>query len=149
VHGHMATLWELVPEAGPKPTGRDLAEILLRLHSLPSPSFDLPTWWPFDEIRQRLAEADGLGPADLTFLLDRCDSIEARLRDAEPVLPPGPIHGDAFLGNLLAGPNGPVICDFDSASIGPREWDLTPVALGKLRFNYAGDAHAELADRYG
>lgn len=65
------------------------------------------------------------------------------------VLPPGAIHGDPFLGNLIPGPEGPVLCDFDSTSIGPREWDLTPIAVGKLRFNYPHDDHSLVAAGYG
>jgi hypothetical protein len=147
--GHLATLWQEVPSVGPKPTGSDLADILRCFHTLRSPSPALPAWRPFEEIRGRLSEPEGLDPGDLAFLLDRCDVIEAELAGVEYVLPPGPIHGDAFLGNLIAGPDGPVICDFDSSSIGPREWDLTPVAVGKLRFDYPGNAYGELAARYG
>lgn len=150
VDGQLATLWQEVPAAGPEPTGYDLANILRRFHALrPPSSVVLPPWRPFEEIRQRLSEPEGIDQADLAFLLDRCDDIEAELASVEFVLPSGPIHGDATLGNLIPGPHGPVICDFDSTSIGPREWDLTPVALGALRFDYAGNAHAELAARYG
>jgi len=147
--GHRATVWREVPAVGSRPTGADLAAILQRWHALGPPPFELPAWRPFEEIRQRLAEPEGLDSRDLTFLLDRCDALEAQLAHVRYVLPPGPIHGDAFLGNLIPGPDGPVICDFDSSATGPREWDLTPVAVGKLRFDYPGDAQAELAARYG
>jgi Ser/Thr protein kinase RdoA (MazF antagonist) len=149
VDGHLATLWRTVPSIGPKPSGSDLGAILRRFHTLPAPPFELPSWKPVEEIRQRLDEPEGLDPADLAFLLERCDAIEEQLARVEYVLPSGPIHGDAFLGNLIAGPDGPVICDFDSSSTGPREWDLTPVAVGKLRFDYPGDAYSELARSYG
>jgi Phosphotransferase enzyme family len=149
VDGHLATLWQEVPTVGPKPTGSDLADILRQWHALAPPPFELPAWRPFEEIRGRLSEPEGLDAGDLAFLLDRCDAIEAELDRVEYVLTPGPIHGDAFLGNLIPGPHGPVICDFDSTSTGPREWDLTPVAVGKLRFDYPGNAYEELAARYG
>ncbi len=149
VHGELITLWQAVPSVGPDPTGRDLAAILRRFHALPAPPFELPAWRPYEEIRQRLAEPEGIDSADLAFLLERCDAIQDELYRVEYVLPPGPIHGDAFRGNLIPGPNGPVICDFDSASTGPREWDLAPTAVGKLRFDYLGNAHDELARHYG
>ena len=85
----------------------------------------------------------------MAFLAERCDEVEARLGDLRPTLAPGPIHGDAFLGNLIPGPNGPVLCDFDSTSIGYREWDLTPVAVGSLRFDYEIDPHQSFAAAYG
>jgi Ser/Thr protein kinase RdoA (MazF antagonist) len=149
VDGHLATFWTEVPASGPPPTGADLAAILHRLHALPQPPFGLPPWKPTDEIRQRLAEPEGVDPDDLTFLLERCDHVDHDLSQLEYVLPAGPIHGDPFMGNLIPGPHGPVICDFDAACTGPREWDLTPVAVGKLRFDYPHDTHTELAASYG
>lgn len=149
VDGHLATFWAEVPTGGPQPTGADLAAILRRLHALPQPSFPLPPWRPTEEIRQRLAEPEGVDPKDLAFLLERCDQVENDLTRIDYVIPAGPIHGDPFMGNLIAGPNGPVICDFDATCTGPREWDLTPVAVGKLRFDYPDDAHSELVASYG
>jgi hypothetical protein len=147
--GHLATLWQEVPATGPAPTGYDLAAILRRFHELPPPDFELPRWRPVDPIRERVAEARGLADDDLSFLLAACDETEAALAELCYMLPPGPIHGDGFLGNLIPGPGGPVICDFDSTSTGPREWDLTPAAVGKLRFNYPVDVHGQLASAYG
>jgi hypothetical protein len=122
----------------------------LRLfHTLPAPASPLPAWRPFDEIRSRLTEPEGLDDGDLTYLLGECDRIEAELAEVSFALPPGPIHGDAFLGNLIPSPTTTIICDFDSSADGPREWDLTPLAVGRLRFDYAGDAYGELTAGYG
>jgi aminoglycoside phosphotransferase (APT) family kinase protein len=85
----------------------------------------------------------------VAFLHAKCDELQEAIDRLSYQLPPGPIHGDSFLGNLIPGPDGPIICDFDSAADGPREWDLTPVAVGQLRFAYPGQAHQELADTYG
>jgi hypothetical protein len=148
VHGHAATLWRRLPGDGPEPTGRDLADLIRRFHRLPVLE-GLPDWDPTNGIRRRLAEADGLGVEELAFLANRCGEIEGRLARLAPVLAPGPIHGDAFLGNLIPSARGPVLCDFDSTSIGPREWDLTPVAVGSLRFDYEVDPHRSFAADYG
>jgi hypothetical protein len=146
---HLATLWQQVPATGPAPTGYDLAAILRRFHALPVPDFALPAWRPVGPIRERIAEAAGLPGDDRAFLIAACDETEGALTSLRYVLPPGPIHGDGFLGNLIPGPEGPVICDFDSTSNGPREWDLTPAAVGRLRFNYLVDTHGQLASAYG
>ncbi|MGW4642406.1 phosphotransferase enzyme family protein [Sphaerisporangium sp. NPDC004334] len=149
LHGQMITLWEDVPEAGPRPDGAALAVLLRRLHRLPGPPAGLPRWRPMREVRQRLAEPEDLGAADHAFLLRECDEVEEQLAGLRFALPPGVIHGDAFLGNVIAGPRGPVLCDFDGTGVGPREWDLAPVAVGRLRLDYATDDHALLAEHYG
>ncbi|WP_433259344.1 phosphotransferase enzyme family protein (plasmid) [Streptosporangium sp. CA-135522] len=149
VDGHMITLWECIPEVGPPPSGADLAALLHRLHLLPDPPQSLPPWRPMTEIRQRLAEPEDLSADDRAFLLNECDELEEQLTTIGYVLAPGVIHGDAFLGNVIAGAQGPVLCDFDSTGIGPREWDLTPVAVGSLRMDYPVDEHRPLAERYG
>ncbi|MEV6849237.1 aminoglycoside phosphotransferase family protein [Actinoplanes sp. NPDC051411] len=143
------TLWHTVSGGGPKPTGADLATILRQWHQLEPPREGLPAWNPLEEIRSRLAEPDGVEAADVAYLHGECDRIEADLARLTYVLPAGPIHGDAFMGNLIDGKSGPVICDFDSSCDGPREWDFVPLAVGKLRFDYPGDNYGELADEYG
>ncbi|GAA3805155.1 aminoglycoside phosphotransferase family protein [Sphaerisporangium flaviroseum] len=149
LHGQVITLWERVPETGPRPDGADLAVLLKRLHRLPGPPPDLPEWRPINEVRQRLAEPEDLATGDHAFLLDQCDQVEKELAGLRFRLPRGVIHGDAFLGNVIPGTRGPVLCDFDGTTIGPREWDLTPVAVGRLRLDYTTDDHAMLARRYG
>jgi aminoglycoside phosphotransferase (APT) family kinase protein len=148
VDGHLVTLWEHVPDTGTRVGGADLAALLRRLHALPDPP-ELPPWRPTDAVRRRLAEPEDLGPGDHAFLLDECDEVEQRLAALDYVLPPGVIHGDVFAGNVIVGPGGPVLCDFDGAAIGPREWDLAPVAVGSLRMDYSVDEHTPLAEAYG
>lgn len=149
VDGNLATLWRRVAPVGPTPTGTDLGHILCRYHGLAPPAAPIPQWRPVQPIRQRLAETNVLAYDDLAFLEAMCNELEAAIGRLDYQLPPGPIHGDSFLGNLIPGSDGPIICDFDSASIGPREWDLTPIAVGKLRFAYPNDAHERLAITYG
>lgn len=146
--GHAATVWRRVADGGPAVTGRDLAGLIRRFHSLPAPD-GLPAWDPIRSIRRRLADSQGLTTQDRDFLTERCDEIEVSLGSLSPALEPGPIHGDAFLGNLIPAIDGPVLCDFDSTSVGFREWDLTPVAVGSLRFDYEIDPHPSFVREYG
>jgi hypothetical protein len=146
---YLATVWETVPHGGRKARGRDLAKLLRLLHELPEASFPLPAWEPLDDVRRRIGEADGLGAADLAFLQERCDEVSARLAAVEYVLPTSLLHGDAHLGNLIPSPAGPVLCDFDSASLGPPEWDLTPLAVGVVRFGEPAGRYRELVRSYG
>lgn len=148
VDGHLATVWQWVPPTGPRPGPRDLARLLRQVHALPLPA-DLPAWSPLDDVRSRLVDAEELDPADLRFLLDRCDEVAGALKQLTFSGPPVLLHGDAHLGNVLGGPDGPVLCDFDSACAGPAEWDLTPVAVGVRRFGEPMAVHAALAEGYG
>jgi len=146
---HVATLWQAVSVVDRRLTGGDLARLLRRLHALPAPPFPLPTWDPLDDVRRRLADAEELDPDDQEFLQNRCAELEAELAGLCPSLPWGPVHGDAHLGNLIPSPSGPVLCDFDSTCVGPREWDLIPVAVGRLRMGQPADWYRELAREYG
>jgi hypothetical protein len=147
--GHVATLWELVPQGGPPPTGGDLARLLRQLHGLPMPPFELPGWAPLDDVRRRLADAEELNAADRRFLEERCAEAQARLDELEFPLPAGVLHGDAHLGNLIPTTDGPVLCDFDSSCFGPPEWDLTPLPVGVRRFGHPRPWHRQLAGDYG
>ncbi|MBR8745348.1 aminoglycoside phosphotransferase [Nocardiopsis sp. MG754419] len=147
--GAVASFWHLVPETGPEPTGTDLGRILKQLHALPTPDFPLPSWEPFNRIRSRIADAEGLAETDRGFLVERTDRLEVEVQGLEFELPTGVIHGDPFLGNLIPDGEGPVICDFDSLSHGPREGDLVPAAVGKVRMDYPTDLHTPLAAEYG
>jgi hypothetical protein len=146
------TVWRQATTGGPDPTPADLAAVLRGIHALDQPPPDLPFWSVTEGIRRRLAGATGLDPDTHAFLVCELAHVESRLAalaDLPPLIPPGVIHGDAHLGNLIASQTGPVLCDFDSTSIGPREWDLTPAAVGTLRFNYHPDVHRGLSDAYG
>jgi hypothetical protein len=149
VDGHLVTVWHLVPEVGPKPTGHDLGRIAKRFHALPDAPAFLPDWDQLSSTRTRLASQDVLTDDEHEFLKRSADELEAELADVDYLLEPGPIHGDVFAGNLIPGPDGPVLCDFDSTCNGPREWDLTPAAVGRLRFHYPVDYHGQLAESYG
>jgi hypothetical protein len=42
-----------------------------------------------------------------------------------------------------------VLCDFDSSCVGPPEWDLTPLAVGRDRFGDPPVRYRTLAAAYG
>lgn len=149
VDGHAVTVWHQVPDVGPSPTGYDLGRIARRFHALPDALDGLPVWDQLGSVRTRLAGQDVLTDDERQYLIDVTDEIEVDLADVDFLLEQGPIHGDVFAGNLIAGPAGPVLCDFDSTCTGPREWDLTPAAVGRLRFRYPVDYHGQLAEGYG
>lgn len=149
IEGYAVSLWEMVPETETVPTGHDLGRILLRFHSLPAPAMELPAWETLAVIRSRIAAGETLTEDERAFLVDAVDAVAADVESIDYVLEPGPIHGDPIIGNLIPGPNGAILCDFDGTCIGPREWDLIPAAVGQLRFGYSVDYHGQLAAAYG
>jgi Ser/Thr protein kinase RdoA (MazF antagonist) len=146
---YQATVWQAVPPGGRRPTASDLAVLLRRLHELPPPKVDLPVWTPLDDVRRRLGDAEGLDPADRRFLEDRCAELTSLLATLDYPLGTAVVHGDAHLGNLIASPAGPVLCDFDSTCLGPPEWDLTPIPVGLRRFGGSQRAADRFAHGYG
>jgi hypothetical protein len=147
--GYVATVWEAVPLGGKRPRGRDLGKLLRSIHDLPQPASWLPPWRPLADVAARIGEATDLTDADLAFLRDRYDEVAEQLSRLEFPSPPSLVHGDAHLGNLIASPAGPVLCDFDSSSYGPPEWDLVPLAVGVTRFGEPAGRYRELARTYG
>jgi phosphotransferase family enzyme len=145
---HVITAWAYVEHIGRRSTGEDLGRLLRRVHALPSLD-GVCEWAPLADVRARVADAEELDAGDRRFLLRRCAEVEAALGELEFPLDRALIHGDAHRGNLISGPDGPVLCDFDSACFGPPEWDLTPVAVGRERFGDPAGRHRMLADTYG
>jgi phosphotransferase family enzyme len=151
VRGHEITIWDDVRSLRP-PDPEDLAVLLQAVHALAEEPAGLPAWDPITGIRQRIGAAARLSPEVIAFLRAECDAVAGELLQLDTIerlLPAGLLHGDAFLGNVIVGPAGPLLCDFDSTSRGPREWDLTPVAVGARRFAYGGDLQGRLAACYG
>jgi aminoglycoside phosphotransferase (APT) family kinase protein len=145
---HVMTVWVRVEQTSRRATAGDLGRLLRRVHALPTPE-GIGRWAPLADVRARIADAEEIEPRDRRFLLRRCAEVGAALDELEFPLAPGLIHGDAHPGNLIAGPQGPVLCDFDSACVGPPEWDLTPLAVGRERFGDPAGRYRMLADTYG
>ncbi|MER5822685.1 aminoglycoside phosphotransferase family protein [Streptomyces mirabilis] len=122
------TFWQELP---PHRQGRtaDLAPLLRGLHGLPIPAFEIGELDPFVRIETRLSQARSLPEDDRAWLLARL----AELRAAWANLPTGHprciVHGDAWRGNVAVIDNGkPILMDFERASVGQPEWDLTSTA---------------------
>ncbi|HKN53997.1 MAG TPA: aminoglycoside phosphotransferase family protein [Amycolatopsis sp.] len=148
VDGHLVTAWHEVPSVGRPVTTADLAGLLRRVHALEPPP-GLAEWSPLAAVRARVSDAEELGEGEREFLLERCAEVEAALAMLDFPLPSGLVHGDAYPGNVIPGPDGPVLCDFDSSGVGPPEWDLTPLAVGYERFGDPPGDYRRFADAYG
>ena len=81
---------------------------------------------------------------ELEELVERATAGRDDLRD----LPMQPLHGDAWLGNVLRTPEGPVWSDFELTCRGPREADIAAnLSVSRHRGKRPGDD--ELLEGYG
>jgi hypothetical protein len=149
VEGRAVSFWKEVVDTGSAPTAPQLGDLLTRLHRLPIAGVRLPRWNPINDLRSRITDVHGWDHDDVDFLSRRCDAVESALAALDYQLPASVIHGDAHLGNMITTPAGPVLCDLDTASVGPPEWDLVPLAVSQQRFSHAADVHRQLAVAYG
>jgi aminoglycoside phosphotransferase (APT) family kinase protein len=132
IDGHVVTFWQAVSDDGSQYASvAEVAEVLLRLHSLTAPAdLHLPELAPFANAPARIEANTWLNPDDRAFLITTLARLRAAYDGLEFALPPGVIHGDASIGNVLRDTNGnPVLIDLDAVAIGPREWDLALTAI--------------------
>jgi Ser/Thr protein kinase RdoA (MazF antagonist) len=148
VDDYQATFWDYLPPGDIQPSLEALAQLLRELHALSTP-LALPRWDPVADARNLLRRGNGLADPDRAFLERMCDELDTELSLLVPALPAGIIHGDAWLGNLLAGADVPVLSDLDQVSVGPREWDLVPTIVNAQRFGYPPAQARRFLDAYG
>lgn len=132
IDGHAVTFWKSVSIDGQQyATIAEVAEVFARLHQLEAPAhLNLPALAPFDSAAHRISVNDWLTSSDREFLTQQLAKLQGEYADLEFALPPGVIHGDANIGNVLRDPNGnPVVIDLDGFAIGPREWDVALTAI--------------------
>ena len=148
----VVTFWELVTERAVYGTVDELAALLRWLHGLQPPSsLVLPELRPFGRVELRIAQAE-LSEGDRRFLRDRLADLRARYAALEFVLPAGPVHGDANVGNMLRRQTDgvAVLIDLDGFAAGPREWDLVLTAMYFERFGWhTAEEYAAFAEIYG
>jgi thiamine kinase-like enzyme len=132
IDGRVVTFWEAVSDDGGQYASvAEVAEVLRRLHQLTAPAdLHLPELAPFANAPRRIESNTWLKPKDRAFLMTMLAQMRAAYAGLEFALPPGVIHGDASIGNVLRDTDGdPVVIDLDGFAVGPREWDLALTAI--------------------
>jgi hypothetical protein len=143
------TFWLQVEAGSRVVTAADLGRLLKRLHSLPVPPLSLPRFRPLDRLTVAAAAATWLPADDGRWLIERAAILQQQLENTEFRLgPPGLVHGDAQLGNVIAAVPDLVVADWDGTAVAPREWDLVPTAV-EQRFGGSARLLADLLDAYG
>ncbi len=150
--GRVVTFWKSVSRETVYAPIHEVAALIKRLHLMAPPAdVELPELQPFGRLDDHLPAFAGLPAADAQFLRQRIDWA----RDAFPrlpfALPPGPIHGDANVGNVIRDDHGrAVLIDLDSFATGAREWDLIQTALFADRLGWHSvEEYRTFVDAYG
>jgi Ser/Thr protein kinase RdoA (MazF antagonist) len=107
IQGFAVVFWESVNSETRYGSTRELGGILRRLHALEAPrDFTLPSQNVFGRTVERLTRAGQLDDAAHGFLASRVDALKDTYRRLHWLLPRGPIHDDANVGNLLRDRSG-------------------------------------------
>jgi Ser/Thr protein kinase RdoA (MazF antagonist) len=153
VDGRAVTFWEAVSDDGNEyATIAQVAEVIARLHELAAPeALRLPELRPFENAGDRIASSRWLNRDDQEFMNAELARLQEGYARLEFVLPPGVIHGDASIGNVLSDADGhPVVIDLDDFATGPREWDLIQTAIYYDRFGWhTRDEYETFVKAYG
>jgi aminoglycoside phosphotransferase (APT) family kinase protein len=149
IDGRAVTFWRELPPHRHS-TIPELADVLRRLHALPTPDFDLPPLAPFVRLRERISEAVILSDADREWLLTHLSGLEDRYAALLPGKPWCAIHGDAWTGNVVVTGDGPVLLDLERFAYGPPEWDLSSIAVDHTTFgDFPAEVWHDFCRRYG
>jgi Ser/Thr protein kinase RdoA (MazF antagonist) len=155
--GHLVTFWESVSDsaAGERAqfgTTAQLGRLLRQMHDLSAPAqIQLPVARPLARMHEALTRLDHLPSRDRQFLAARVCEVEERTAQVHFVLPQGPIHGDADVGNLLRDDAGnAVLSDLDNVRIGQCEYDLLQTAMFYDNFGWHTEAeYRDFVEAYG
>ena len=150
--GVTASFWRYYPQPdGTRPfEAADLAGLLRQLHAVAGLDAGLPSWEPLGSLRGELARDEplhGLSNGEAAWLRGAAGDIVQEMSEQEWPLGTGLIHGDAWAGNLLWNGNQPILGDWDSVAVGPREIDLVPTWHAAVR--YGRDWVRDFVDVYG
>lgn len=146
-HGWTVTLWQHVePVPGLALAPAEIAAAIETVHEALS-DFDgvLPSFMvELDDARRLLAphRSPALEPADRGFLLGIVSEVQMAL--AGLTAPFQPLHGSPHDANWLPTAAGPLLLDFETACVGPIEWDLA--ALDDETLAFFPDADRESID---
>ena len=113
----------------------------------PAPLCTSYPWWRFDDVLADVApDIDGAALAGIRRAIDEHGGwIEASGGVDGWVL----CHGDVHPANVIAGPDGPVIIDWDLLCVGPPGWDHAPLRSMVERWGAHPGWYADFASGYG
>ncbi len=151
VDGRSVTFWqELPPHRHGAPA--QVAAALRQLHALAPPTdFTLEEVAPFVRLEERIKAATVLSDTDRRWMSTHLAELRQQWEQLPEGLPWCVIHGDAWIGNVVATDDGRVILlDLERTSIGPPEWDLVHTAIKWSSLGWISEKqYGEFCDLYG
>lgn len=150
--GRVVTFWQSISEDEIYAPIHDVGVLIRRLHHMVAPAgLELPELQPFGPRDGQLPGFAGLSDDDRDFLRARIEWARSTFPDLPFVLPEGPVHGDANVGNVICDDHGrATLIDLDSFAFGAREWDLIQTALFFDRLGWHTEAeYRDFVDAYG
>lgn len=150
VAGSAVTFWEYLPPQEPI-AAADLGAPLRRLHTLPLPPLrdPMPDLDAIAAIKFSLDNETILTADEQAYLVQRWELLAAAMADLRCEGTHGLLHGDPQHGNALRDARGTVLSDWESAVVGPAEWDLVAVETHCRRFGHPQDSYAAFCEAYG
>jgi Ser/Thr protein kinase RdoA (MazF antagonist) len=145
------TWWHELPPHRPA-SPAELGAVLQTVHRLNVPAAPaLRPLDPFVHLDDRIGNASWIPADDRAWLLVDLDRLRNDWTREAPALTSGVIHGDAWQGNVAVPDSGePILLDLDRVGIGPRDWDLVPVAVDRMDFARIGEGeYRTFVDAYG
>lgn len=121
----------------------DPADVLGRY---PLPRCGAVPWWQLDALLDEVADLlDDDARRGLEAAAARVRPWPALADDTPQVL----CHGDVHPGNVVAGPEGPVLLDWDLLCTGPAAWDHAPLMTWTSRWGGEPGVYEDFAGGYG
>jgi Ser/Thr protein kinase RdoA (MazF antagonist) len=150
VGGYRATFWRYLPQpAGRRIRAGDLGEPLRRLHALAPLGVAAPPLDPPAAIAGSLRAGVILDAGERCFLQGRCADLAADYARLAGGLRARLVHGDPQHRNTLWDGDRVVLADWDSAAVGPVEWDAVTVEVHCRRFGHPAGEYEGFAAAYG
>lgn len=149
VAGCDITLWAYLPQTRSITAG-DIAPPLATLHRTPPPQ-GARRLDPMTAINHSIVQSRCLTDEEKEVLRERSDQLgqawDALALDTEPAL----LHGDPQHRNALWDDvgNRAVLCDWESAIVGPVEWDLVTIEIHCRRFGHTETEFDQFCRLYG
>ncbi|MGH3972857.1 MAG: phosphotransferase family protein [Pseudonocardiaceae bacterium] len=149
IAGCDVTAWTYLPQTRAI-TADEIAGPLAALHRTPTPP-GTRRLDPFTSINRSIAQSACLNTDEKALLRERSDQLARGWASLELDAHATLLHGDPQHRNTLwdETANRAVLCDWESAVVGPLEWDLVTIEIHCRRFAHPQAEYDAFCERYG